>query len=48
MAADDGSGGVPNVGSIIALISKSQIKYEGTLYTINLADSTIALQGGAH
>ena len=46
MAADDGGGGVPNVGSHIALISKSLIRYTGVLYTINMADSTIALQNG--
>ena len=47
MAADDAASGVPNVGSHIALISKSLIRYTGVLYTINMADSTIALQNGA-
>jgi len=47
MAAGDGASGVPNVGSHIALISKSLIRYTGVLYTINMADSTIALQNGA-
>jgi protein LSM14 len=36
--------GVPYLGSRIVLISNSEIRYEGTLYTINKDDSTIALQ----
>ena len=35
---------VPYLGSRIVLISKSEIRYEGTLYTIDTAQSTVALQ----
>jgi len=37
---------VPWIGSRISLISKSEIRYEGTLYTINAAESTVALENG--
>lgn len=38
---------VPFLGSQISLISKSGIRYEGILHTINMEDSSIALQSGA-
>ena len=38
--------GVPYLNSLISLISKSDIRYEGILYTINMDDSSIALSQG--
>mmetsp|Transcript_44568 Transcript_44568/g.128940 ORF Transcript_44568/g.128940 Transcript_44568/m.128940 type:complete len:398 (+) Transcript_44568:98-1291(+) len=35
---------VPYIGSKISLVSNSDIRYEGILYTINTQESTIALQ----
>ena len=37
------SAGIPYLGSKISLISKSEIRYEGILYTINTNESTVAL-----
>lgn len=34
----------PYIGSRISLISRSDVRYEGTLYTIDPQESTIALQ----
>ena len=31
------------VGSLISLISKSDVRYEGILFTINVGEGTIAL-----
>ncbi|KAF6264508.1 Scd6-like Sm domain-containing protein [Scenedesmus sp. NREL 46B-D3] len=42
--ADQGDAGIPFIGSQISLISKSGIRYEGVLHTINMEESSIALQ----
>jgi protein LSM14 len=34
---------VPYMGSLISLISKSEIRYEGTLFNINTKEHTVAL-----
>lgn len=41
-------GGIPYIGSLISLVSASGQRYRGTLYTVDLNESTIALQNGGH
>mmetsp|Transcript_12655 Transcript_12655/g.27389 ORF Transcript_12655/g.27389 Transcript_12655/m.27389 type:complete len:406 (-) Transcript_12655:400-1617(-) len=41
--AEDGAG-IPYIGSAISLISKAEIRYEGTLFSISMEESSIALQ----
>ena len=36
----------PYIGAHISLVSKSNIRYEGVLYTIDTKESSIALQNG--
>jgi hypothetical protein len=41
-----GGGPIPFVGSKISLISKSDIRYEGTLFGIDTRNSTVSLRDG--
>lgn len=41
-----GGGPIPYVGSKISLISKSDIRYEGTLFGIDTRNSTVSLRDG--
>jgi hypothetical protein len=45
-SSDQGQPGLPYIGSRISLVSKSEIRYEGVLFTIDMVESTIALQNG--
>ena len=38
----------PLIGSLISLVSTKEIRYVGTLYDINTAEATVALQGGLY
>jgi len=40
--------GVPFIGSKISLISRNDIRYEGTLYTIDTKEHTVALSNGKY
>lgn len=42
------SGGMPELGSRISLISKADIRYEGRLFTVDPQECTIALAGGEY
>lgn len=36
----------PFIGALISLISKAEVRYEGTLYNIDPVKATVALQNG--
>lgn len=42
------SGGMPELGSKISLISKADIRYEGRLFTVDPQECTIALANGEY
>jgi hypothetical protein len=48
----DGGGGANTadsyIGSLISLTSKSEIRYEGTLFSVDTENSNIALQNGTY
>ncbi|KAL4421803.1 hypothetical protein ABPG77_009609 [Micractinium sp. CCAP 211/92] len=41
--AETGGDGLPFIGSLMSLVSHGEIRYEGTLFTIDMPNSTIAL-----
>jgi hypothetical protein len=47
MATDADAAGAPYIGCRISLISKSDVRYEGILFTIDMNLDQIALQHGA-
>ncbi len=44
MADQQQTGGTPYIGARISLLSNALIRYEGTLYTIDTREATVALQ----
>ena len=38
--------GAPLIGSLLSVLTKSQIRYEGVMCNLDIANSTVALQGG--
>eukprot|EP00894_Picocystis_sp_ML_P004160 jgi/Pico_ML_1/54677/g552.t1 len=38
----------PYIGAQISLVSKSEIRYEGTLHFVDAEQSTLALKNGEH
>ena len=36
----------PFIGAVISLVSKAEVRYEGTLYNIDPVKATVALQNG--
>ncbi len=41
-----GSMATPFIGALISLVSKAEVRYEGTLYSIDPVKATVALQNG--
>lgn len=38
--------GAPLIGSLLSVTTKSNIRYEGVMCNLDIAASTVALQGG--